>query len=253
LETAVEVSFTNPGGTLQTIELEAVGEQESLLVTSPYRNIDPNGLPVEYILASSGIGYLRINSSYDDLNLIVRLFQRALDTFEENEVQTLIIDLRANSGGANLGLAGFLTDQEIPLGQLEYYSDSSGTFEASRPPDRVQPNEKQYRFPQMYVLVDQACASACELEAYGFSQVPGMLVVGETPTAGVEAEVARGQFEMPEGMSLQIPTGRFVLPDGSIFLEGVGVEPDVVVPVDETNALLPVDPVIQHVVALANR
>ncbi len=54
----------------------------------------------------------------------------------------------------------------------------------------------------MAVLVGQACASACEIEAYGFSQVPGMMVFGETPSAGVEAEVGRGQFSLPEGISL---------------------------------------------------
>ena len=59
----------------------------------------------------------------------------------------------------------------------------------------------------MAVLVGQACASACEIEAYGFSQVPGMMVFGETPSAGVEAEVGRGQFSLPEGLSLQAPTG----------------------------------------------
>ena len=85
----------------------------------------------------------------------------------------------------------------------------------------------------MFLLVDQACASACEIESYGFSQVPGMVVVGQYPTSGIEAEVSRGQFLLPEGMSLQMPTGRFVLPDGSIFLEGKGVQPTERVPIDE--------------------
>lgn len=47
-----------------------------------------------------------------------------------------------------------------------------------------------------------------------------MVTIGYFPTGGVEAEVARGQFLLPEGMSFQAPTGRFTLPDGSIFLEG---------------------------------
>ena len=95
--------------------------------------IDPNALPVEYVVSSAGIGYVRINSNYDDLNLIIRLFQRALTKFKENNLETLIIDMRENSGGAPLGLAGFLTDQEIPLGQLEYYSDKTGKFEPEGP------------------------------------------------------------------------------------------------------------------------
>ena len=121
----------------------------------------------------------------------------------------IIIDMRQNSGGAPLGLAGFLTDQTIQMGQLEYYSEKTGKFEPEGPRDVFEPNQEQYHFDKMAVLVAMGCASACELETYGFSQVPGMIVVGQTPTAGIEAEVARGQFLLPEGMSLQAPTGRF--------------------------------------------
>jgi len=253
LGTKTQVTFTNPQGSQQSAELSAIDEQESLQVTSPYRNYDPNGLPVEYVVASSSIGYIRINSNYDDLNLIVRLYQRALEKFTENEIEILIIDMRANSGGANLGLAGYLTDQEIPLGRLEYYSEKTGKFEAERPQDRMRPYDKQYSFSKMFLLIDHACASACELESYSFSQVPGMVVVGETPTSGTEAEVSRGQFEFPEGISLQIPTGRFVLPDGSIFLEGQGVQPTELLPVNEETVLSGQDPLIQRVLQMATQ
>jgi C-terminal processing protease CtpA/Prc len=89
----------------------------------------------------------------------------------------------------------------------------------------------------MALLVDQSCYSACELEAFGFSQVPGMMVIGMYPTGGTEAEVSRGQFNLPEGISLQIPFGRFVLPDGSLFLEGSGVQPTLKVPITAQNVL----------------
>ena len=61
--------------------------------------------------------------------------------------------------------------------------------------------------------------------------------MGTYPSAGVEAEVSRGQFLLPEGMSLQIPTGRFLNPDGSLFLEGSGVQPTVRVPITPENVL----------------
>ncbi len=248
--TQTTVTFQNPNETAKTVQLQAIQEQESLAVTDPFRNNDPNGLPVEYYVATNKIGYIKINSSYDDLNLIMRLFKRALDKFKENNLTALVVDLRANAGGANLGLAGFLTNKEIPLGQLEYYSSETGKFEPEGPPDKVTPYQEQYQFQQVFVLVSQACASACELEAYGFSQLPQAVVVGETPTSGTEAEVSRGQFKLPEGMSLQIPTGRFVLPDGSIFLEGKGVQPTERVPVNANTVLSTSDPILQRVVQL---
>jgi C-terminal processing protease CtpA/Prc len=222
----------------KTADLTAVDETQSWSDTSVYKGYDPNALPVVSQIVESdlgSVGVVKINSNYDDLNLIIRLFERSLKTFRDNDVAGIVIDMRQNSGGANLGLAGFLTDKEIQMGQLEYFSDKTGKFEPEGPRERVLPNQEQYTFPKMALLVGQGCASACELEAYGFSQVPGMQVIGMYPSAGVEAEVARGQFKLPENFSGQFPTGRFTYEDGSLFLEGQGVIPSIKVPIDEAN------------------
>jgi len=240
-----EIEFTNPGGSAQTVTLSAVAERQSFSYTSLFRDYDPNALPVEFRFLPSGAGYVRVNSNYDDLNLVVRLFERALKTFAANDVPGVVIDMRLNTGGAPLGLAGFLTDKTIPLGQLEYYSEKSGQFEPDGPRQKFTPNVEQYRFNKLVLLVGQGCYSACEIESYGFSQVPGMIVVGEYPTAGVEAEVARGEFQLPDGMTLRVPTGRFTLPDGSIFLEGQGVTPMLPVPTSAENVLSGKDYVLQ--------
>ncbi len=241
------VTFINPNeDTPQTVSLTAIPERESFNYTSIYHNAPKETyLPVDYRVLDSGIGYIRINSNYDDLNLIIRLFERALKQFEARKVPGLIIDMRYNRGGAPLGLAGFFTDQEITLGQLEYYSDKTGKFEPEGEPEKFLPNEHIYHFDKMAVLVGPGCYSACELEAYGFSKVPGAIVVGEYPTAGTEAEVSRGQFKMPTGLSLQIPTGRFVNPDGSLFLEGQGVQPTLRVPLTPQTLLAKGDVVLQ--------
>lgn len=243
--TEAQVTFTNRGQAEKSATLRASDERESYFANSLYNSYDPNALPVEFRTLESGVGYVRVNSNYDDLNLIVRLFERALRTFEANQVPGVIIDMRLNSGGAPLGLAGFLTDEEIPLAQLEYYSEKTGSFEPEGEPDKLRPNQVQYSFERLVLLTEQTCASACEIEAYGFSQVPGMIVIGQYPTAGVEAEVARGQFELPEQISFQVPTGRFVLPDGSIFLEGQGVQPTQRVPITEETVLTEEDVVLQ--------
>lgn len=250
--TQASVTYTNPGGSSQTVSLTAVAERNSFARTSLYFGAPTDPLlPVDYRIMNEGnaqIGYIIVNTNYDDLNLVIRLFQRALDQFEQRKVDGLIIDLRYNSGGAPLGLAGFLYNKEIVMGQLEYYSDETKKFEPEGEPEKIFPDVEQYHFNKMAVLVSPACFSACELEAYGFSQVPNMMVVGQYPTAGVEAEVSRGQFQLPEGMSLQVPFGRFVLPDGSLFLEGQGVQPTVKVPVDETTAVSTDDVVLNAAV-----
>lgn len=240
----VSVTFKNPNAAAKTVALKSVQERNSYFATSLFAGFDKVALPVEYRILDSGVGYIKINSNYDDLNLIIRLFERALKVFQGEEVSGLVIDMRQNGGGAPLGLAGFLTDKEIIMGQLQYYSEKTGKFEPEGEPEKVIPNENQYRFKKMALLVDQACFSACEIEAYGFSKVPGMITVGSFPTGGVEAEVARGQFLLPEGMSFQAPTGRFILPDGSLFLEGTGVQPTVKVPLTVENLLSTSDVVL---------
>lgn len=248
-----DVTFTNSNGAEQTVTLTAIAERDSFSRTSVYFGVETDPLlPVDARVIAEGnaevgaeVGYIRINSNNDDLNLVIRLFERALKQFEARKVAGIVIDMRYNSGGAPLGLAGFLTDQEIPMGQLEYYSDATGKFEPEGVREKVYPNSNQYHFDNMVLLVGQACYSACEIEAYGFSQVPGMITVGQYPTSGTEAEVARGQFALPEGFSLQVPTGRFTLPDGSIFLEGQGVAPTLRVPVDETTVYSTEDIVLQ--------
>ncbi|MGE5071877.1 MAG: S41 family peptidase [Anaerolineae bacterium] len=251
--TQAKVTFKNPGEAEAAATLTAIAEHNSFSRTSLYQNAPTDPLlPVDYKIITQGdaqIGYVSINSNYDDLNLVVRLFQRALQQFTDRKVAGLIVDLRYNSGGAPLGLAGFLDNKEIVMGQLEYYSDKTKQFEPEGEPEKVTPNVEQYRFNKMAVLVSPACFSACEIEAYGFSQVPGMMVVGQYPTAGVEAEVSRGQFKLPEGMSLQVPFGRFMLPDGSLFLEGQGVKPTVKVPIDEKTAVSSDDVVLNAAIA----
>ncbi len=243
--TSATITYANPGKATSTISLTAVTERQSFQATSLFRGFNSEALPVEARRLSPSVGYIRINSNYDDLNLIIRLFQRAVTTFKAEQVTGLVIDMRQNSGGSPLELAGFLTNKTITLGQLQYFSNKSNRFENEGVPDTIDPKEEQFHFNKMALMVSPACASACEIESYGFSQVPGMIVVGQYPSAGIEAEVSRGQYELPEGMSLQIPTGRFVLPDGSIFLEGKGVVPTLRVPIDEKTAVSQDDVVLQ--------
>lgn len=250
LDTEASVTFINPGNQPKTVTIKAVNERASFNRTSRYFKVETDHLlPVDIsILKKDGaeIGYIRINANYDDLNLIVRLFERALRQFQERQVAGVIFDMRYNSGGAPLGLAGFLTDKNIPTGQDEYFSEKTGKFEPQGLPGEILPNQAQYRFDKMVLLVGPTCASACEYESYGFSQVPGMIVVGFEPTGGIFAEVSRGQIKLPDGISVQVPTGRTLLPDGTIFLEGKGVPPTLRVPVDETTVYREDDVVLEY-------
>jgi len=226
------VTFANPDEQPRTATLTAIAERDSFAFTSIYRDApDETYLPIEFTILESGVGYVAIYTNEDDVSLMIKLFERALKTFVAAEAPGIIIDMRYNSGGLPLGLATFLTENDIPMGQTYYYSETTGQFEPEGSPSIWEPMVEQYTFDKMALLVGPACVSACEEESYGFSQVPGMMVIGNAPTSGAFGEVSRGQILLPENFYMQIPTGRFLLPDGSLGLEGVGVPPTVDVPV----------------------
>lgn len=246
---SLQITYRNPGDTRDqtaTVRLEA--EFDSYFATYIYAGSDDLALPVEFRILDDEVGYIRLNSNYDDLQLLLRLFERALKAFKDNDINALVIDLRQNGGGAPLGLAGYLYDQEIWIGKSEYYSDKTGQFEVSNANRRIQPAQTTYAFRRIAVLVGLACASACEFEAYGFSRIPGVDVVGYYPSAGVYAEVSRGQFELPDGVSMQVSTGRTLDAQGRILLEGVGVPLTARVPRTPQNLLSADDPELQAAV-----
>lgn len=243
---AMQITYRNPGATRDetaTVRLES--EIDSYFETYTSAGSDDLALPVEFRVLEDEVGYIRLNSNYDDLQLLLRLFERALKTFAENDIDALVIDLRQNGGGAPLGLAGYLHDEEIFIGTPQYYSDKTGQFEVEDDERSVEPAQTTYQFRRVAVMVGLACASACEFEAYAFSQIPGVAVVGYYPSSGVYAEVSRGQFELPEGISMQVSTGRTLDAQGNILLEGVGVVPTVRVPRTPQNLLSADDPELQ--------
>jgi carboxyl-terminal processing protease len=140
----------------------------------------------------------------------------------------------------SLDFAEYFFDEEILLSNEYYYSDRLGDFEVSDRPGRLTPAPLHYEGP-VALLISPYCISACEGFANAMSQQDRSVVIGHFPTAGAYGEVGRGQYNLPEDLSLQSPTGRPETPDGKLLIEGQGVPPDLTVPVTEESALGKVD------------
>jgi C-terminal processing protease CtpA/Prc len=237
--TEAEVTFQNPGAAAQTVNITAVAERESFSATSVFAGYDYNALPVEYKILPSGYGYIKINSLSDDINLIIRLWEWALERMISNGVPAIIIDLRQNSGGSPLGtlFASYFVQERLDVSRSYYYSEKSGEFETFGPPDYTEPDDELYYDGQLGVLVGPACASACEDVAYVLGLLPQTRVFGFYASSGMFGEVARGQYELPGGYSFQAPTGLDRDMEGNIVIEGTGVVPDVDVPLNEETVL----------------
>jgi hypothetical protein len=76
---SVEVTFVNPGGVLETVELDTEFEQDSLFAA--LEQSIPTGfeLPLEYkLLPDSGLAYAQIFSFSDNALLTVQLWERMM-------------------------------------------------------------------------------------------------------------------------------------------------------------------------------
>ena len=248
--TSAVIVYVNPGGSAATATLVAIAERESFAATSYFLHYDPNAPPVESRLLASGAGYVKFSSTSDNPELISSLFEAALRDFSQTGAPGLVIDLRVVANLAAgltgpVGLAGYLSDAPIPLGQLQFFDAKTGKFEDEGSPSFFAPRASHFSFGKIILLVGPGCSGLCELEAYALAQLPGATVIGQYPSAGTYADATRGQFLLPEGFKLQIPTGRFVLPDGSLLIEGQGIPLTIRVLVDEATVLSATDAVLE--------
>jgi C-terminal processing protease CtpA/Prc len=244
------IAFRNPGKAVRTVGMQSEFELRSLFFDEDNASVGLGStpLPMDFKVIDDKFGYIKINSNNDDLNLFFQLFRRALNIFEQQGIDDVIIDLRYNSGGTGLGLSEFfidkpMTDIVIP----SYFSETEGKFIASDDvTSTLRPKATGFDLDKLAILVSPSCASACEVETQELSRVPGAIVVGHYPTAGIFADVARGQYKLPESISLQMSKIRFTLPNGDLFLEGTGVPPTLRVPMTFDNAMnWKADPVLQ--------
>ncbi|GAB4184202.1 MAG: hypothetical protein Fur005_46800 [Roseiflexaceae bacterium] len=224
-------TFINPRQQPTTVTIRAFDERESFESTSIYAGLDGWLWPVESWYLDGDVGNILVATNSDDIPFTLELFERALQEFEDYGVPGLIIDLRQNDGGSVMGLAGFFSEQPIPLAQEFQRDTTTGEFEPRGAIPRILPRSTTYKFDEIIVLVGFGCASACEAEAYALSQLENVTVLGQYPSSGMYAAVIGEEYLMPEGISMQFSKWRYQNPDGSLFLEGEGVVPAVQVPI----------------------
>ena len=233
----VEVVFKNPGSDEeQTVTLTATAERSSWSFSSVNNGAAPAGsLPIEFEVLDSGYGYVRINTFSEYPVLMFRLWEWMIDQLNANGTPGLIIDMRWNSGGYNLDawFAGYFFQEEVVIGNdANYYTDINDFFVDPVAEERIiPPDDGRYYGGPITLLVSPACASACEFFSYNMTLQDRATVIGFYPSDGLGGNIT--PVYMPDDVYLQFTTGRALNADGDIRLEGIGVVPDVLVPVTE--------------------
>lgn len=148
----------------------------------------------------------------------------AIEALLENGAEKLIFDVRHNPGGYASELVELL-DYLLPEGELFRTVRYDGK-------EDVDMSDGDYLDIPMAVLVNASSYSAAEFFAAALSDYEAAIVVGEQT-------VGKGYFQttylLNDGSAVSLSIGEYFTPKGE-NLAGVGITPDVTVPVDEETA-----------------
>jgi carboxyl-terminal processing protease len=230
-----------------------------------------NEVPLVSVDASykltDNIGYIKVNrfseTTYDE-------FERALDELNDQDIESLVLDLRDNPGGyistAERIADEFLEDDKLILITKNKSGDINKSFATRR---------GDFEKGKVYVLINENSASASEIIAGALQDNDKGTIIGRRSFGKglVQREMALGdgsavrltiaRYYTPTGRSIQRPYGkgndayyndyekrykngeleaeenitvadslRFVTPGGKIVYGGGGIIPDIFVPKD---------------------
>lgn len=188
------------------------------------------------------IGYIRFNIWMLPAAIA---FTKAMD--EYRSADGLILDLRGNVGGVAgmvMGLSGHFFDKQLSLGTMKTRDSDLNFFInprlVSASGERVQP----YSGP-LAILVDEISASASEIFAGGFQDLGRARIFGRRTTG--QALPAFHDL-LPNGDVLYHPFADFVTSKGT-RIEGMGVIPDVLIPLKRDDLLAKRDPPLEAAIA----
>jgi len=185
--------------------------------------------------------------------LLIRGWKQALDLDKVDtalgklrDAKALIVDVRPNSGGderlARRVAQWFVRDTKVYA--KNRYRTGKGKKGFGPVLDRKitgnTDEEKRFGGP-VVVLTSRYVMSSCEAFVLMMKQADDCTVVGQ-PTYGSSGNPK--PHDLPNGVTIVIPSWQALLPDGSCF-EGVGVAPDLEVPV-EPDELDKRDPIFER-------
>jgi carboxyl-terminal processing protease len=144
-----------------------------------------------------------------------------VESLREQGAKKIIFDVRNNPGGYVHELVPTL-DYLLPEGPLFRTEDYAGK-------ENVQNSDAAFLDMPMAVLVNGESYSAAEFFAAALKEYEAAVVVGEQ-TCG--KGYFQTTYELPDGSAVGLSIGKYFTPKG-VSLAGVGITPDVMVPVDE--------------------
>jgi len=175
------------------------------------------------------IGYLRINT-FMDTQWAGETAAAAMQFLSTTDA--IIMDLRRNDGGwpSMVQLLGsFFFDNNDNITLFEEHIPSENTIIQYRTLPYL-PGKRMAKTP-LYILVGENTWSAAECLAYSLQKLKRATIVGEKTNYG--AHSTRGPKMLNDYYVVKMPIGKMVSPITQSNWEGIGVEPDIKIGVDD--------------------
>ncbi|MCM1468458.1 MAG: S41 family peptidase [Alistipes sp.] len=202
-----------------TVDVTVLHENSSELVDLQVERREIEVHTVEHQVMENNIGYVQI-TQFDEVT--PEQFKSAMNDLKANNIKGLIVDLRDNPGGSLSAVIDVL-DMLLPKGTYTYLVDKNGNRQ-----DYKGSRNASYNYPTV-VLVNENSASASELFTGAMHDFDKATIVGTTTFGkGIVQQI----FPLRDGSGMKVTMAKYYTPDG-ICIHKTGIEPDVVVELDE--------------------
>lgn len=165
------------------------------------------------VIHDKNIGYLSISTFSDTVAKQVR---EALEKLESESIQSLILDLRGNTGGYLSGateIANMFLEKNKVIYSLALKNETK----------EYKDDTEEHRTYPIVVLMNDATASASEILAAALKDSYGAKLVGEVSFGKGKVQQTR---TLEDGSMVKYTTARWIRPNGEC-IDGIGLKPDV--------------------------
>ncbi len=210
------------------VTLEVKREEELLTIDIDVKTIEyPSVTSKVYEKNNKKIGYIYISTFSKTASKQVK---ESLETLEQEQIVSLIIDVRGNTGGY-LDTCDSILNMFMKKGNVLY------SVEAKDGNKQIYDTTNSSRIYDIVVLVDRASASASEILATSLKESYGAILIGTT-TFG-KGLVQQTNFLSDKSM-IKYTTAKWFTPKGN-YVNEIGYKPDIEVKLTKEYALNPND------------
>ncbi len=196
-----------PAGSIVNLTIQREGETQPIHFDIERAKIAIESIPYAYMVRP-GVGYVRMIRFSQTTGTEL---EKALDKLRAQGMKSLLIDLRANSGGL-LSQAVDVLDQLVPANKMLVYT--RGRIPQANAEYTSTERPKVVAGEPIVVLIDHGSASASEIVSGALQDLDRGLVVG---TNSFGKGLVQNQFRLEDGSKLLLTIAKYYTPSGRLI------------------------------------